>query len=186
MSQPPPLATPLDGVRADGVQLDGEVLHPRRTKLVLALLLLVAMAVGILIEQPSPTLVVCGVVLALASPVLAVSLIPGATFLSIRPDALQVRYLYRDTYFRWDSIGFFNVHESTFKYLGMKSWTLKRIVWDYSGADVGGRPSWVQDWFGDPERLAARLNAYCDIYSPDRRYEAFSQGDGSWRLVLTR
>jgi hypothetical protein len=111
-------------------------------------------------------------------PVIAVSLIPGATFLSIRPDALQVRYLYRDTYYRWDHIGFFSLHESPIKYRGMKCGTLKTIAWEYSGGDVGGRPSWVQDWFGDPERLVARLAAYRNMYSAGDRSDVILRDDG--------
>jgi hypothetical protein len=172
MSQPPPLTRPLDDMHADGIQPEGEVLHPRRLRLVLILLGLVAMTVTVLITQPSLLLVVCAVCFGLGLGVLAAMLIPGASFVSIRPDALQVRILYRSIYYRWDCIGSFRVHECRVEgHMGpvfrptSRLGLITRIVWDYAGGDAGGRPSWVPDWFGDPQRVVARLNAYRSIYA---------------------
>jgi hypothetical protein len=155
----------VDDTDADGVQFEGEVLQPRRLKPALIILGVLAAIVAELLTEPSTLLVVGAVVVGATLSVVSISLVPGATFVSIRPDALQVRILYRDAYYLWTYIGAISVYEYQVDDRLPKRWGIvRRIVWEYPGTGLGGRASQIPDLFGDSERLAGRLNDYRNLY----------------------
>jgi hypothetical protein len=173
-------ATLIDEMHADRLQTKGELWRPIPTHLGMGWLI---GTIAVMLTVLSPSVLTVGIAVLLASVVVAMlvlPLMPDASFVSIRPDALHIRSFYSDIYFRWEHIGPFWVRQ--YQPLGYFR-TRKTVVWDYDGPGVHisrwqrlGRnlpegalwaisPACIQTPHDDAEALAKKLNRYRTMYT---------------------